>query len=52
VLHHGGSIGIFPEGGSHDRTDLLPLKGMSVSFRTIVLANRSQLVLQLWPSVP
>ena len=27
VLHHGGSIGIFPEGGSHDRTDLLPLKG-------------------------
>lgn len=29
VLHHGGSIGIFPEGGSHDRTDLLPLKGKS-----------------------
>lgn len=29
VLHHGGSIGIFPEGGSHDRTDLLPLKGLS-----------------------
>ena len=28
VLHAGGSIGIFPEGGSHDRTDLLPLKGM------------------------
>lgn len=27
VLHNGGSIGIFPEGGSHDRTDLLPLKG-------------------------
>ena len=27
VLHRGGSIGIFPEGGSHDRTDLLPLKG-------------------------
>ncbi|KAF1911227.1 hypothetical protein BDU57DRAFT_566718 [Ampelomyces quisqualis] len=26
VLHHAGSIGIFPEGGSHDRTDLLPLK--------------------------
>ncbi|KAJ3978754.1 hypothetical protein F5890DRAFT_1652084, partial [Lentinula detonsa] len=25
-LQHGGSIGIFPEGGSHDRTDLLPLK--------------------------
>ena len=26
TLHSGGSIGIFPEGGSHDRTDLLPLK--------------------------
>lgn len=25
-LHHGGCVGIFPEGGSHDRTDLLPLK--------------------------
>lgn len=25
-LSHGNSIGIFPEGGSHDRTDLLPLK--------------------------
>jgi glycerol-3-phosphate O-acyltransferase/dihydroxyacetone phosphate acyltransferase len=28
VLHKGGSVGIFPEGGSHDRTDLLPLKGI------------------------
>ncbi|CCK69404.1 bifunctional glycerol-3-phosphate/glycerone-phosphate O-acyltransferase SCT1 KNAG_0C02930 [Huiozyma naganishii CBS 8797] len=25
-LAHNGCIGIFPEGGSHDRTDLLPLK--------------------------
>jgi len=25
-LGSGGAIGIFPEGGSHDRTDLLPLK--------------------------
>ncbi|KIP09125.1 hypothetical protein PHLGIDRAFT_103379 [Phlebiopsis gigantea 11061_1 CR5-6] len=25
-LKNGGCIGIFPEGGSHDRTDLLPLK--------------------------
>ncbi|KDQ60853.1 hypothetical protein JAAARDRAFT_190990 [Jaapia argillacea MUCL 33604] len=25
-LKEGGCIGIFPEGGSHDRTDLLPLK--------------------------
>ncbi|KAJ3725989.1 glycerol-3-phosphate O-acyltransferase [Lentinula raphanica] len=30
-LKRGGSIGIFPEGGSHDRTDLLPLKaGVSI----------------------
>ncbi|KAJ7109344.1 glycerol-3-phosphate O-acyltransferase [Mycena epipterygia] len=30
-LNSGGSIGIFPEGGSHDRTDLLPLKaGVSI----------------------
>jgi glycerol-3-phosphate O-acyltransferase/dihydroxyacetone phosphate acyltransferase len=28
VLHRGGTVGIFPEGGSHDRTDLLPLKGV------------------------
>lgn len=26
-LHAGGCIGIFPEGGSHDRSELLPLKG-------------------------
>ncbi len=26
-LRTGGCIGIFPEGGSHDRTELLPLKG-------------------------
>ncbi|KAF1822178.1 uncharacterized protein K489DRAFT_320537 [Dissoconium aciculare CBS 342.82] len=25
-IHQGGCIGIFPEGGSHDRTELLPLK--------------------------
>ena len=25
-LGHGGCIGIYPEGGSHDRTELLPLK--------------------------
>ncbi|KAF8636629.1 hypothetical protein AX17_003438 [Amanita inopinata Kibby_2008] len=30
-LKRGGAIGIFPEGGSHDRTDLLPLKaGVSI----------------------
>lgn len=28
-LDAGGCVGIFPEGGSHDRTELLPLKGAS-----------------------
>jgi len=28
-IEEGGCIGIFPEGGSHDRPDLLPLKGDS-----------------------
>jgi glycerol-3-phosphate O-acyltransferase/dihydroxyacetone phosphate acyltransferase len=26
VLGQGGTIAIFPEGGSHDQTDLLPFK--------------------------
>ena len=30
-LQAGGCVGIFPEGGSHDRTELLPLKGTSRS---------------------
>ena len=30
-LNAGGCVGIFPEGGSHDRTELLPLKGRSKS---------------------
>jgi glycerol-3-phosphate O-acyltransferase/dihydroxyacetone phosphate acyltransferase len=29
-LNSGGCIGIFPEGGSHDRPELLPLKGTPV----------------------
>lgn len=29
-LRENGCIGIFPEGGSHDRTELLPLKGPSI----------------------
>lgn len=27
-IEEGGCIGIYPEGGSHDRPDLLPLKGI------------------------
>ena len=30
-LNEGGCVGIFPEGGSHDRTELLPLKGTFTS---------------------
>lgn len=30
-LNQGGCVGIFPEGGSHDRTELLPLKGESAT---------------------
>jgi len=29
-IEEGGCIGIYPEGGSHDRPDLLPLKGTKV----------------------
>ena len=39
-LESGGCVGIFPEGGSHDRTELLPLKGTYAWFlRNEVLAN-------------
>ncbi|GAA6016576.1 hypothetical protein JCM10207_002847 [Rhodosporidiobolus poonsookiae] len=39
-LTEGGSIGIFPEGGSHDRTDLLPLKaGVSIMALGAISAN-------------
>jgi glycerol-3-phosphate O-acyltransferase / dihydroxyacetone phosphate acyltransferase len=30
-IDEGGCIGIYPEGGSHDRPDLLPLKGAFIS---------------------
>jgi len=39
-LNDGGTIGIFPEGGSHDRTELLPLKaGVAVMALGAVAAN-------------
>lgn len=31
-LNAGHCVGIFPEGGSHDRAEMLPLKGMSFFF--------------------
>lgn len=47
-LNAGGCIGIFPEGGSHDRTELLPLKRMSMRFVRILISDTLQLVLPLW----
>ncbi|GAA5888014.1 hypothetical protein JCM6882_000249 [Rhodosporidiobolus microsporus] len=48
-LMDGGCIGIFPEGGSHDRTDLLPLKaGVSIMALGAISANPS-LKLQIVP---
>lgn len=35
-LEAGGCVGIFPEGGSHDRTELLPLKGKWSPYTIIV----------------
>ena len=38
VLSEGGAIAMFPEGGSHDQTDLLPFKaGIALmTFSTII----------------
>lgn len=35
-LQAGGCVGIFPEGGSHDRTELLPLKGVLLTPNLLV----------------
>ncbi|KAH8117421.1 glycerol-3-phosphate O-acyltransferase [Phellopilus nigrolimitatus] len=41
-LKDGGCLGIFPEGGSHDRTDLLPLKaGVAVMALGAMASNPS-----------
>ena len=34
-LQQGGCVGIFPEGGSHDRTEILPLKGVYAQDQSI-----------------
>ncbi|PPQ78091.1 hypothetical protein CVT25_015625 [Psilocybe cyanescens] len=48
-LQGGGSIGIFPEGGSHDRTDLLPLKA-GVSIMALgAMANDSNVQVKIVP---
>ncbi|KAI0256667.1 glycerol-3-phosphate O-acyltransferase [Lactifluus subvellereus] len=48
-LTEGACIGIFPEGGSHDRTDLLPLKA-GVSIMALgAMANNPNLKVKLVP---
>ncbi|KAM0792271.1 hypothetical protein ACM66B_004963 [Microbotryomycetes sp. NB124-2] len=48
-LSEGGCIGIFPEGGSHDRTDLLPLKA-GVSIMALgALSSNPELKLRIVP---
>lgn len=47
-LHDGGCIGIFPEGGSHDRTELLPLKG-EFAVRDLYKGDTNHVQL-VWPS--
>ena len=39
ALADGKCLGIFPEGGSHDRTDLLPLKVSNISLSLFFTAN-------------
>lgn len=53
-LNAGGCIGIFPEGGSHDRSEMLPLKGNIMLFICLILnhANGPELALRSWHSVP
>lgn len=45
-LLHGGTISIFPEGGSHDRTTLLPLKpGVAIMAFEAVLAGAEDITI-------
>ncbi|KAG8753078.1 hypothetical protein FRC14_006461 [Serendipita sp. 396] len=42
-LKQGGCIGIFPEGGSHDRTDFLPFKAVSLGAAPVLYSFYSVL---------
>ncbi|KAK0549128.1 Glycerol-3-phosphate/dihydroxyacetone phosphate acyltransferase [Tilletia horrida] len=48
-LAEGGSLGIFPEGGSHDRTDLLPLKAGVVIMALGAMAENPGLQVRIVP---
>ncbi|KAI6118935.1 glycerol-3-phosphate O-acyltransferase [Pisolithus croceorrhizus] len=48
-LKEGGCIGIFPEGGSHDRTDLLPLKAGVSTMALGAMANDPSVNVKIVP---
>ncbi|KAF9519980.1 hypothetical protein BS47DRAFT_1374859 [Hydnum rufescens UP504] len=48
-LKEGGCIGIFPEGGSHDRTDLLPLKAGVAIMALGAMFNQPNLRVRIVP---
>lgn len=48
-LSHGHCIGIFPEGGSHDRTDLLPLKAGVAIMALGAMANDLKCFVKIIP---
>lgn len=48
-LKEGGCIGIFPEGGSHDRTDLLPLKAGVSMMALGAMANHPEVRVKIVP---
>lgn len=48
-LKQGGCIGIFPEGGSHDRTDLLPLKAGVAIMALGAMSNNPGLRVRIVP---
>lgn len=48
-LEDGGCIGIFPEGGSHDKTDLLPLKAGVTIMALGAMSNNPNLQVKIVP---
>ncbi|KAJ3413695.1 hypothetical protein HDV05_007683 [Chytridiales sp. JEL 0842] len=48
-LNEGGCIGIFPEGGSHDRTDFLPLKPGVALMALSAMAQNEKLDVKIVP---
>lgn len=48
-LAEGGCLGIFPEGGSHDRTDLLPLKAGVVIMALGAMSANKELNVRIVP---